>query len=63
MGTPKGRLSALEKPLLEHDWQQARPSVRVKLLSQDGELYILTESQDRVSKERAMRRRCLKRLW
>jgi transposase len=63
VGTPKGRLSALEKPLLEVDWQRARPSVRVKLLPQDGELYILTESQDRVSKERAMRRRRLKRLW
>ena len=35
----------------------------VKLLPQDKELYILAESKDRVSKERAMRRRQLKGLW
>jgi len=35
----------------------------VKLLKQDGELYVLVESADRVNKERSMRRRKLKRLW
>jgi hypothetical protein len=43
--------------------QQARPGVQVKLLAQGGELYVLAQSRDRVAKERAMRRRQLKRLW
>jgi transposase len=36
--------------------------VQVKLLPQDGELYVFAQSLDRVAKERAMRRRQLKRL-
>ena len=55
VGTPKGRLSRLEAELVKLPWQQARPSVRVKLLPQDKELYVLVESQDRLAKERAMR--------
>jgi hypothetical protein len=35
----------------------------VKLLAKDDELYVLAQSHDRVNKERAMRRRQLKRLW
>jgi hypothetical protein len=60
VGTPKGRLTALEQPLLTRDWQQARPSVRVKLLPHEGETYVLAESQDRVKKERSMRQRRLR---
>jgi len=63
VGTPKGRLSRLEKALLDKPWHDARPGVRVKLLAQDGELYIFAASRDRVAKERAMRRRRLKKLW
>ena len=37
VGTPKGRLTALEQAFLTREWQQARPSVRVKLLPHDGE--------------------------
>jgi Transposase DDE domain len=44
-------------------WQQVRPGVQVKLLPQEGEVYVFAESADRVAKERAMRRRQLKRLW
>jgi transposase len=55
VGTPKGRLSKLEAELVKLPWQQARPSVRVKLLPQDKELYVFVESQDRLRKERAMR--------
>src|SRR5208337_1743669 len=62
VGTPKGRLSQYEKALLEQPWQAVREGVQVKLLAQEGELYVLAESQDRVSKERAMRRRQLKGL-
>lgn len=63
VGTPKGRLTQLEKQLLPLDWQQARQGVEVKLLPREGELYVLARSQDRVAKERAMRRRQLKKLW
>jgi transposase len=35
----------------------------VKLLAQEGELYVLAHSIDRVAKERAIRRRQLKWLW
>jgi Transposase DDE domain len=63
VGTPKGRLSRLEKRLLAMPWQQARAGVAVKLLAEDGELYVFAESVERVSKERAMRRRQLKWLW
>jgi transposase len=63
VGTPKGRLSKLEKDLLLKPWRDARPGVQVKLLAQDGELYVFAQSTDRVAKERAMRKRQLKRLW
>jgi hypothetical protein len=63
VGTPKGRLTRLERELLGKPWQQARPGVQVKLLPQDGELYVFAQSRDRVAKERAMRRRQLKWLW
>ncbi len=63
VGTPKGRLGRLERELLAKPWQQARPGVEVKLLVQDGELYVLAQSRERVAKERAMRRRQLKWLW
>ena len=63
VGTPKGRLTKLEQQLLSVPWQAARPSVQVKLLPQDAELYVWVQSADRVAKERAIRRRRLKRLW
>lgn len=63
VGTPKGRLGKLESDLLGVEWQQAREGVDVKLLPRTGELYVLARSRDRVSKERAMRRRQLKKLW
>ena len=63
VGTPKGRLGQLEDKLLELPWQKAREAVEVKLLAQEGEVYVLAKSRDRVNKERAMRRRQLKGLW
>ena len=56
VGTPKGRLSQLEQQLLRLPWQAVRPGVKIKLLSQEQELYVLAESHDRINKERAMRR-------
>jgi len=63
VGTPKGRLNRLEKHLLDKPWQEARHGVKVKLLAEDGDLYVFAQSADRVAKERAMRRRQLKWLW
>ena len=63
VGTPKGRLTRLQKHLVDKPWQEARPGVKVKLLPRDDELYVFAQSLDRIAKERAMRRRQLKRLW
>jgi transposase len=63
VGTPKGRLTRYEKSLLDQPWQRVREGVKVKLLAQENEVYVLTQSRDRVHKERSMRRRQLKRLW
>jgi hypothetical protein len=63
VGTPKGRLNRLETAFLDQPWEQVRESVEVKLLEHEGELYILARSAGRINKERAMRRRRLKKLW
>jgi hypothetical protein len=75
VGTPKGRLSKLEKALLKRPWQTVREGVEVKLLphpatdeqekehAHEKELYVLAQSHARINKERAMRRRKLKWLW
>src|SRR3954469_6056550 len=71
VGTPKGRLSKLEKHLVTLPWQAVREGVDGKLLlrpsttlredlrAQDHELYVLAQSRARIHKERAMRRRKL----
>lgn len=63
VGTPRGRLSQYEQKLAQLPWQVARQGVSVKLLAEENELYVLAQSQDRVTKERAMRRSQLKRIW
>lgn len=63
VGTPKGRLSKLEKDLLLKPWHEARPGVLVKLPPQDGEMYVFAQSHDRIAKERSMCKRQLKKLW
>jgi Transposase DDE domain len=63
VGTPKGRLNRLEQALLAKPWREARPGVKVKRLAQDEELYVFAASDDRIAKERSMRRRQLKWLW
>jgi transposase len=62
VGTPKGRLTKLEQAFLSQPWVKAREQVRVKLLAQGEELYVLAHSEARVDKERAMRRRRLRKL-
>ena len=63
VGTPKGRLTELEKAFLAKPWANVREQVTVKLLNKDGETYVLALSAGRRDKEQAMRRRRLKRLW
>lgn len=63
VGTPKGRLNKLESQLLSLPWEEVRDSLKVKLLKQDDELYVLACSTSRQAKERAMRRRRLKQYW
>ncbi len=62
VGTPRGRLSQLEKDFLIKPWAEVRDAVQVKLIEQDGELYVLARSGGRRDKEQAMRRRRLKKL-
>ena len=62
VGTPRGRLSRMERDFLPRPWTAVRDSVQVKLAEQDSELYILARSGARRDKEQAMRRRRLKKL-
>jgi hypothetical protein len=62
VGTPRSMLSKLERSLTGLPWRQARPEVRVKLLAQEGEVYVLARSEDRRAKEQAIHRRKLQRL-
>jgi Transposase DDE domain len=63
VGTPKARLHRLEAALAERPWVEVRGQLRVKAVPAEGEVYVLTESPARVAKERAMRRRTLKKYW
>ena len=54
VGTPRGRLSKLEKEFLKLPWEQVRESVEVKLTEQAGELYILSRSAGRMHQECSM---------
>jgi transposase len=63
VGTPKGRLSKLEAQLTSLPWEQVREGIEVKLLPQEGELYVFAQSRDRIHKERSMRRRALRKLF
>src|ERR1700739_21596 len=62
VGTPRGRLSQLQQEFLPKPWAEVREAVQVKMVEQDGELYILARSGARRDKEQAMRRRRLKKL-
>jgi hypothetical protein len=62
VGTPKGRLTKLEKAFLAKPWAQVRDEVEVKLLAEDAETYVLASSARRRMKEQSMRQRRLRRL-
>ncbi len=61
VGTPKGRLSKLEQDFLAMPWQRVREGVDVKRLTGEEDTYVLAQSAARIDKERAMRRRRLRR--
>ena len=62
VGTPRGRLTKLEKLLAAKPWEDVRDSVRVKLVEQGDETYVLARSDGRRDKEQAMRQRRLRKL-
>jgi transposase len=62
VGTPRAMLDKLEKDLADKPWEQVHQGMKVKLLEQEGELYVQAASDDRRKKENAMRRRKLKKL-
>ena len=62
VGTPKGRLSRYENELTAKPWKTVRDDVSVKLLRDGEEIYVYAQSHNRIKKERAIRKRRLRRL-
>ncbi len=56
------QLRDTHQPLLTGDWQRVSDQVQVQLIPEADELYVLCRSTGRAAKERAMRRRTLRRL-
>ena len=56
MGTPRRKLANFERELLEGDWQEVagKPGVRLQLLEEAGETFVLARSLQRAKKESAM---------
>ena len=63
VGTPKGKLTELEKDFITLPWQEVREGVSVKLLNQGGEAIVLAKSDNRVEKEKGIRRKKLRRFF
>ncbi len=61
VGTPRRLLDEFQNELIDQDWQHVNESVRVKHLEKDGECYVLACSKSRMMKERAMRKRKLRK--
>jgi Transposase DDE domain len=62
VGTPRGRLTKLERALAAKPWEDVRESVQVKLIEEGEETYVLARSENRRDKEQSMRRRRLRKL-
>lgn len=62
VGTPRHQLQGYEKELLQGSWTQISDSVRVQLIAQEQEMYVLARSVDRAKKEEAMRWRQIRGL-
>ncbi len=63
VGTPRGKLTSLEKTFLDKPWEAAKNGVAVKIVEAEGEIYILAKSGGRYKKERSIRVRKLRKLW
>ena len=61
VGTPRRLLDEFQSELSERNWQQVNRSVRVKHIETDGECYVLARSEARLVKERAIRKRKLRK--
>jgi transposase len=61
VGTPRKLLEEFQGELMNKNWQQVNESVYVKHLRKEGECYVLALSKSRMSKERAIRKRKLRR--
>jgi transposase len=57
VGTPRSQLKQYEKQLLDGPWQAIGSEVRVQLLLDGAETFVLARSADRAKKEAAMRAR------
>jgi transposase len=63
VGTPRGRVTKLQKQLFCEPWKKVQDQIEVKLVREGEDLYVLTRSGGRRDKEQSMRRRRLKKLW
>jgi transposase len=55
VGTSRSQLKQYEEQLLSQDWQQISSEVKVQLLPEGPETFVLAHSEDRAKKEEAMR--------
>ena len=55
VGTPRSQLKHYEQQLLTGDWQEISKAVKVQLLLEGDETFVLARSEDRAKKEEAMR--------
>jgi transposase len=62
VGTRKSELRRYQQRLLDGDWKNVSASVRVQLISESGETYVLAQSLTRAQKEAAMRTRVVRGL-
>jgi transposase len=62
VGTPRSQLKQYEQKLLSGTWEEISRAVKVQLLAEGEEMFVLAQSQDRAKKEEAMRWRQIRGL-
>ena len=62
VGTPKSMLNKMESSLADKPWEKVHEAMEVKLVEEEGEIYVQARSRERQMKENAMRRRKLRKL-
>jgi len=55
VGTPRSQLKEYEQRLLSGEWEEISKEVKVQLLAEGQETFVLARSEDRARKEEAMR--------